>query len=235
MVPFDVSLETIARFLNCEIADHPVYDGLEVQWFDDPRHGRGMLAFLTRRDDGRADFYYQPTLTLDPATFYVGAGIGRWGPAEFHAARLELSSEGVLAEVRFDDAEGRSIALHVDDRGGSPRRRCRLLAPVSAAIAAPPSMMLVYLRGVDLVQARGTCRVAIGGQDVSTGRLPLPWLHGRRLVKVSDGRGPGSTHARGGPRCSPLSRWGAPRRRPEPSRHPSGPSLRARPPGSRWR
>ena len=43
--------------LNFEIADHPIYDGLELQWFDDAAHGTGMLAFLTRRD--RVDYYPQ--------------------------------------------------------------------------------------------------------------------------------------------------------------------------------
>ncbi len=37
--------------LNCELADHPVYDGVEIQAFDDEVHGSGLLCFLSRRAD----------------------------------------------------------------------------------------------------------------------------------------------------------------------------------------
>jgi hypothetical protein len=29
--------------LNFEIADHAIYDGLELQWFDDVAHGTGPM------------------------------------------------------------------------------------------------------------------------------------------------------------------------------------------------
>jgi hypothetical protein len=187
MQPFSLTLETIDRFLNCEIADHPVYDGLEVQVFDDPTHGRGVLAFLTRRADHTADFYIGPGLTLDPASFHIGGGIGRWGPADFEVARLELHEDGVVADVVFDDDEGRRIALSIDDRDGTPRTRSRLLAPVSAAIENPRSLMCVYLTGFDLVHTSGHATLTIDGTPVDTGHLPLEGLHHRRLVKVSNG------------------------------------------------
>jgi len=187
MSPFDLRLESIARFLNCEISDHPVYDGLEVQVFDDPQHGSGMLVFLTRRADQRADFYISPGLELDPASFHIGGGMGRWGPAELDVARLELHDDGVVAQVAFTDDEGRPIELEVDDRDGHLRHRSRLLAPVSASIQDPRSLMLVYLTGFDLVRTRGTARLRIGEHEVDTGHLPLEGLHHHRLIKVSEG------------------------------------------------
>jgi hypothetical protein len=39
LCPFDLRVTPIARFLNCELVDHPVYDGLELQYFDDPPRG----------------------------------------------------------------------------------------------------------------------------------------------------------------------------------------------------
>jgi hypothetical protein len=46
-----------AAMLNFEVADHPVYDGRELQWFDDAAHGTGMLAFLGRRDSRVYDYH----------------------------------------------------------------------------------------------------------------------------------------------------------------------------------
>ena len=58
--PFDLSIDVIDRMLNLEIADDPVYSGLEVQGFDDAEHGRGLLVLLTRHRDDRVDCYRQP-------------------------------------------------------------------------------------------------------------------------------------------------------------------------------
>ena len=66
LCPFDLQMWAIDRMLNFEIADDPHYQGLEVQGFDDPAHGRGMAVLLRRRDDGRMDIYRQPGLTLEP-------------------------------------------------------------------------------------------------------------------------------------------------------------------------
>ena len=51
LCPFDLTVDVIDRLLNFEIADDPVYSGLEMQAFDGPEYGTGVLAFLTRRDE----------------------------------------------------------------------------------------------------------------------------------------------------------------------------------------
>ena len=53
--------------LNFEIAEHPVYDSLELQWYDDTARGTGMLALLNRCDTHLVDYYRQRGLRLDPA------------------------------------------------------------------------------------------------------------------------------------------------------------------------
>jgi len=47
-VPFSLRIDVLDRMLNLEISDDPVYQGLEIQAFDDPDHGRGMTVFLSR-------------------------------------------------------------------------------------------------------------------------------------------------------------------------------------------
>lgn len=184
--PFTLTVEPLARFLNCEL-DDPVYDGLELQWFDDPQHGTGMLAFLSRRADRRVDFYADPALTLDRSRFAIGAGIGSWNTTTFDAAHLALADDGVDAEVRFHDREGRLIEARFHDRDGRPHRRGALLAPVGSGIDEPLSLLLVHLHGFDLLR-RGrtsTAEVRIDGRSASFGTLPGRALHRRELVKYA--------------------------------------------------
>ncbi|MDZ7675296.1 MAG: hypothetical protein U5K30_09535 [Acidimicrobiales bacterium] len=188
LMPFDLRVEPIARFMNCELADHPVYDGAEVQWFDDDVHGTGMLAFLSRREEGTADFYVQPGLRLDRSMFTVGSGIGSWQEHDFGDCRLEVDDDGVLVDVSFIDTGGRMVEIAVDDRDGRVRDRGSVLAPVSDGIERPESMLVVYMTEFDLVRLTGEPPVVrIDGTEVTTGRLPGQALHRRALVKYASG------------------------------------------------
>ena len=184
--PLSLTVDPLAAMLNCELADHPVYDGLELQWFDDDLHGTGMLAFLSRRVDRKVDYYHQPGLRLDPSRYFIGGGTGSWTETTFDVARLRVTDDGVDAEVRFTDVDGRSIEIRVDDRDGRPRRRAGLLAPVGSGIDHPTALMLVWMPGFDLVRATGTPPVIrIDGDDADTGRLPGARLHRRHLIKYA--------------------------------------------------
>jgi hypothetical protein len=186
LCPFSLTVDTIARFLNCELTDDPTYDGLELQWFDDDEHGTGLLAFLSRREDRRVDFYVDPSLTLDRSLFVLGAGIGRWTETRFEVGRLQVTDAGVDAEVRFVDVEGRPIEIRIDDRGERRARRGALLAPVGSGVDDPIGLLLVHCRGFDLVR-RGDVEpvIRIDGRSASTGTLPGRALHKRELIKYA--------------------------------------------------
>ncbi|RPF27053.1 hypothetical protein [Georgenia muralis] len=184
--PFSLTAEPVAHMLNLELADHPVYDGLELQWFDDDVHGTGMLAFLSRRAGRAVDYYAQPGLRLDPAGYRIGGGTRSWNETEFAVARLEVADDGVDAHVRFTDVDGRAVEVRVLDRDGRRRHRATLLAPVSAAVERPESMLLVWLTDFDLVHVGPTPPVVrIDGQDAVIGRLPGDGLHRRHLIKYA--------------------------------------------------
>ena len=186
LCPLSVAVDEVACMLNFELADHPVYDGGELQWFDDDRHGTGMLAFLSRREGRRVDYYAQPGLRLDRGSYRIGGGTGSWTETDFDVARLAVDVDGVDAEVRFTDVDGRPIEIRVDDRDGRARRPAGLLAPVSAGIERPDSLMLVWMHRFDLVRIAGAPPVIrIGGQDAGTGRLPGARLHRRHLIKYA--------------------------------------------------
>lgn len=185
--PLSLRIDTLAAMLNAELADHPIYDGVELQWFDDDSHGTGMLAFLSRRDDRTVDYYAQQGLTLDERGYAIGGGTRSWNATDFDVAHLEVGEDGVRALVRFTDVDGRRIEVDVDDRDGRRRRRASLLAPVSAGIANPTSLMLVWMPGFDLVrQVPGRVPlIRIDGVVAPIGKLPGVRLHRRHLIKYA--------------------------------------------------
>ena len=186
LCPFDLHVDPMARFLNCELADDPHYTGLEVQWFDDPEQGRGMLVFLERRADRLVDYYVAPGLQVDRANYVLGAGTGEWTQASFDVAELEIDPTGVRCHVAFTDLSGRDIEVEIDDRRPGDRATGSLLAPVGSAIDEPGSLLLVHLHGFDLVRSgQEAPRVVIDGRPAATGVLPGRALHGRELIKYA--------------------------------------------------
>lgn len=184
--PLSLTFGQLACMLNVELADHPVYDGIELQWFDDDLHGTGMLAFLSRRGDRAVDYYQQPHLVLDRHGYHIGGGTRSWQDCDFDIARLEVDRDGVHAEARFRDTDGRLIEIRVDDRDGRPRQRASLLAPVGAGVERPTSLLLVWMPGFDLVHVTDTPPlIRIDGISVTTGRLPGRRLHRRHLIKYA--------------------------------------------------
>lgn len=184
--PFSLRVDEIARMLNFELADHPVYEGGEVQWFDDEVHGTGMLVFLCRRGNRLVDYYVERGLRVDRDGYGLAGGTGAWTEVDFDVARLVVADDGVEAEVRFTDVDGRRVEVRVDDRDGRARQPGGLLAPVSAGIDRPASLLLVWMPRFDLVRATGPPPVIrIDGVDAATGRLPGMRLHRRHLVKYA--------------------------------------------------
>lgn len=187
--PLGIRADAITAMLNFEIVDHPVYDGLEIQYFDDAAPGHGVLVLLGRSTDGKVDVYRQPGLTVDPAVFNIKAGLGEWTQTEIEPAVLVVAPDGVQADVRFRDTAGRLIEVRVDDRDGRDgrvRRPAALLAPFGSAIERPTALLLVWMRRFDLVRATETAPVIrIDGRPVTIGRLPGAWLHRRHLIKYA--------------------------------------------------
>jgi hypothetical protein len=150
--PLSLTIAAPVRMLNLELPAHPVYDAAELVWFDDAERGTGMLAFLTRRPDRVVDHYVQPGLRLTPEDFHLGGGSRSWNVTDIDPARLEIGPDGVVAAASFVDVDGRRIELDIDDRDGRRRRRSSLLAPVSADIEVPQSLLVIWMPTFDLVR-----------------------------------------------------------------------------------
>lgn len=185
--PVALQFSTVKAILNAELANHPVYDGFELQWFDDDVHGTGMLAFLSRREDQTFDYYADPALRVDPSWYSIGAGTHSWSTTEFDSARIEATEDGVVAQARFADLDGRVIEVDIDDRDGRLRRRAGFLAPVSAAVTDPRALFIVWMPAFDLVRlvpGRPPI-IRIDGHDARVGALPGQRLHRRHLIKYA--------------------------------------------------
>ena len=184
--PFDLRVDVVDRMLNFELPDDPDYEGIELQVFDGPPHGKGMVALLKRRADGRIDVLRGPGLAIDPDAFEIGSGLGEWMETDFTSARFAVTPCGTEVDVRFVDAADRTIEVSIDDRDGRRRRPATMLAPVGAAIERPNRLFLVWMKGFDLVRSgRRDPRIRIDGRTASTGRLPGERIHRRRLIKYS--------------------------------------------------
>lgn len=181
-----LAVDPRARLVLFDIADDPDVVAMEVQVFDDPVQGRGLLVLLARRD-GMVEIYRQPQLRLGQRPFSVGRGIASWAEAEIDPARVDIAPDGIDVHVGFEDARGRRIEVRIDDRDGTPRRRSTLLAPVSSGVERPEQLLVVLLREFDLVRASGTePRLTIGGATRRFAAFPGPeGLHRRRFMRYS--------------------------------------------------
>jgi hypothetical protein len=186
LCPLDLQVWTVDRMLNFELVDDPHYEGLELQVYDDPAHGTGMIVLLKRRRDGRFDIYRQPGLQLDPEIAQVGGELGEWVETDIDPARLEITPVGIDVEVGFTDRQGRAIQVRLDDRNGRRRHPGTLLAPVGSTLDHPTALYLFVMGGCDLLRKAGRAfQVRIDGRQATTGKLPAGWLHRRRLVKYT--------------------------------------------------
>jgi hypothetical protein len=186
LCPFELQVWTVDRMLNFELVDDPHYDGLELQVYDDPAHGSGMIVLLKRRQDGRFDIYRQPGLRLDPQIAQIGGELGAWVETDIDPARLEITPVGIDVAVGFTDRQGRAIQVRLDDRNGRRRHPGTLLAPVGSTIDHPTALYLFLMGGCDLLRKTGPAfQIGIDGRQATTGKLPAGWLHRRRLVKYT--------------------------------------------------
>ena len=184
--PFTLTIEPMAAMLNFEIADDPTYSGLEVQRFDDDIHGQGLAVLLVRRADRRVDVYRTSGLRLDRSRYGIHAGVCEWRETVIEPAVLDVGRDGTVVDLGLVDADGRRVEVYVDDRDGSARSPGALLAPVGASIDEPAAMLLVWMPRFDLLRTGGRePRIVIDGRRATTGRLPMAWLHHRRLIKAA--------------------------------------------------
>jgi hypothetical protein len=173
--PFNLTAQPMERLLLIDFKGDPLYKGIELQMFDDPLHGKGLLVILYRQDR-KVDVYFEPGVHADKGSYAIEAGLGAWKETSMEGASFEITPHGAQADVGFTDAEGRRIELLVREREGGRRRKpFPLLAPISGAIENPQQFLLVFLYDFYLVRRRGTdIKVTIDGETREPASMPLP-------------------------------------------------------------
>jgi hypothetical protein len=175
--PFHLHVDPMLRLLLINLDRDPdaLYKGFEPQAFDDDLHGRGVIV-IGWRQDGRVDVFHPPTVRLDPATYAIaGDGLHQMIERPLQDARFDIGPHGVDADVRFEDAAGRSVEVRIVERSRRVAPRIALLAPMGAAATAPSALPLVLMRDFGFVRRSATeAFVAIDGRGHALDHLPVP-------------------------------------------------------------
>jgi hypothetical protein len=179
--PFTLKIEPMERLLLLNFGRDPNYKGIELQAFDDPVHGQGMLVIMYRQDR-QVDVYYEPGLKPHKRGYEIEAGLAEWVEASMERSRFEITSHGAQVDLAFDDAAGRRIALMIrEQEGGRPRKPFPLLAPISSGIEDPQRFLMIFLNRFYLVRRSGTgIAIRISEATRNPRTLPVP-IDGARV------------------------------------------------------
>lgn len=175
--PFHLHVDPMERLLlvNLERDPDAVYTGFEPQAFDDEVHGTGLIV-IGWRHDGRVDVFHQPQVRLDPDTYDIaGDGLHLMLERAMTDSHFSIGPSGVDADIHFEDAEGRTVELRVEERHPRPPTRIGLLAPMGEAASTPSALPLVLMRDFSFVRlAHSEVRVAIDARVHELDLLPVP-------------------------------------------------------------
>jgi len=161
--------------INFDQDPDDIYIGFEPQVFNDSVHGKGMLV-IAWRADGYVDVYYQPSLTIDPATYEItGKGLADLIERPLENASFIVTKSGVDAFFTFEDKLGRLIEVTVKEENPKEPKPFGLLAPMGDAVENPTSLPLVILHDFYFVRRANTkVSIKIDGRNHQPGKLPLP-------------------------------------------------------------
>jgi len=176
-IPFEIHIDPMERLLLINIGNDPdtVYVGFEPQVFDDNTNGKGNIV-IGWRVDGRVDVFHQPGLVLDPDKYSIaGKGLAHMVVREMADSFYNVDETGVQAYFSFEDMDGRTIELKVNEYNSKKRKPFGLLAPMGDAAENPSAMPLVLLHDFYFVRQKDTnISVTVDGKSHSLDKLPFP-------------------------------------------------------------
>lgn len=174
--PFSLVNPFMQRLLLINFENHPdsVYRGFEIQSFDDPQNGKGLLI-IAYRNDHTIDIYHQPGVTPQANYDIVEGGLVDMLERPLENARFEIGAQGADVQFAFEDKLGRPVAVTLKESNPKPPLRFSLLAPLGSGSTNPPSMTLFMLHDFALVRRANTVLdIQIDGKTMTPDTLPLP-------------------------------------------------------------
>lgn len=182
--PFNLTVDPIDRLLLTTFEQDPdtIYTTFEFQVFTGPPTGHGWLILAARRD-GRVDVYHQPGLSMDHKDLnIVMSGVAHQIACDITDTRFDVTPDGLQFDCRFEDYQGRQIAIHLHEKARRPRKPFALLAPLGSATVDPPALPLILLYDFYLVRRKNTeVAITIDGHSHTPDSLPLP-VDGSRML-----------------------------------------------------
>lgn len=128
------------------------------------------------RTDGKVDVYHDPSLYIRSEKYDIaGKGLAHRVEREMKNNFFYVSEQGVQANIKFKDLEGRDVTLQIDEKNPKKRHPFSLLAPMGDAAESPSSLPLVLLHDFYFVRKHKTgIRIQINERIHKPDKLPFP-------------------------------------------------------------
>lgn len=153
--PVSIGIDPMKHMVIADFNGHDLYQAVELQIFDHPDKGQGANLLLWRKDTGKTDFYFEPTVKMDREQANVAGGVGNWTETHFDY-HYNISDAGIDAAAKLTDLDGREIGLRIKENRRDKRPYLNMLAPMGGGIENPTFLPFFYMHGMDLVRRNGT-------------------------------------------------------------------------------
>lgn len=178
IIPFEISCNPMKKLaiINFEKNPDDVYKGLELQYFDDDKYGKGYRV-IAYRCDGYVDVYDDLSLNyIENENFDVaGKGLGDRKMVPMESTAFQIENGGIFLSFRFLDKVGRTIIAKIREQTGKATQSMNLLAPIGSSSEKPVSLPLFFLFDFDFVRKYKThVELVIDGKKVEQDNFPVP-------------------------------------------------------------
>lgn len=178
IIPFSFTYYPLKKLALINFEKHPdeQYRGLEPQYIDDQKIGKGYRV-IAYRNDGYVDVYDEVSLNdnNDDSFNVAGKGLGERIKTEMEHTKFEKTDGCLHISFQFTDKLKRSIAVDISERTKKKTKGLHLLAPVGTSTENPSYLPLFFLYNFDFVRKSKTeVKVTINGKRMKIDKFPFP-------------------------------------------------------------
>lgn len=178
ILPFGFTYYPLKKLalINFEKNPDEHYLGLEPQYIDDQKIGKGYRV-VAYRNDGYVDVYDEVSLNdnNDDSFNVTGKGLCERIKVEMKNTGFERAEGCVHIAFEFIDKFNRLIAVHITERTKKKTKGLQLLAPVGSSTENPSYLPLFFLYNFDFVRKYKTdVQVTIDKKEMEIDKFPMP-------------------------------------------------------------
>lgn len=177
--PFDMKIIPLTKLalINFEKDPDLIYNGLELQWYDSPKIGKGFRLIAYRRDE-YVDVYDDITLApqKDEKFEVCGKGLKHYRHTPFTAPCFELIASKLKLAFSLNDYKGRKIEVAIEEHNDRPSKPMDLIAPIGVSSEKPVCLPVFAMYQFDLVRKKNTSiTLMIDGKPRVPDPFPMPF------------------------------------------------------------